>query len=104
MKKFGTKEPWQTKGRWYQFLVESDGTDYTLTTADLETATISGTYLKMPADFHILDYKCDINTDTAAAATFTKGIHLYAAGEQACILPDQDMMDWTYVYVFGYFV
>lgn len=94
--------PWQEKGRWYHFFVESDGSAYTLTTKDISTAAIDGSYLKLPKDFHIIDYKVDLSVDTSAAATYEKGIRLYAAGNQAVVLPDKANFDAADVWVFGY--
>lgn len=94
--------PWQEKGDWYRFLVESDGTDYTLTVKDIDGASISGGYLKLPSGFHVVDQKIDVNVDTAAAATFEQGLRLYADGSEGIVLPEEANMDWTWVYVFGY--
>lgn len=96
--------PWQAKGHWYHFFIESDGTAYTLTTADISTAAIDGSYLKFPADFHVIDYAVDIDVDTSAAATFEKGIRLYADGKQAIVLPGKANIDWADIQVFGYIV
>lgn len=94
--------PWQEKGRWFHFFVESNGTDYTLTTSDITGAAIDGSYLKLPANYHIIDYACDIDVDTSAAATFEKGIRLYADGKQAIVLPGKANIDWVDIQVFAY--
>ena len=93
--------PWQEKGRWFKFFVESDGTDYTLTSSEITGATIDGSYLKLPADYHAIEYVVDLNVDASAAATFEKGIRMYADGKQAVVLPAKTSIDYCTVYVFA---
>lgn len=96
--------PWQEKGRWYTALVESDGTDYTLTSCDLEDAAIASGILKLPEDFHVIDVKFDFSVDSAEAFTFVENTFKgYANGQQGITLPNKATFDWTMVYFFGYF-
>lgn len=95
--------PWQNKGRWYEFFIESDGTDYTLTLSPSELGAgvaISGSYLKFDEGWHIIDYVCDIHVDTSSATTFEKGLRMYADGSQGCVLPDKTSFDAMYMWVF----
>lgn len=90
------------KGRWYRLFVESDGTAYTITESDLEVE-ISGQYVKMPENFHVLDTVYDIDAVTGGtAADMNKVIRIYNDGRQAISLPASALFDYTYVYVFGY--
>lgn len=93
--------PWQEKGRWYKFFIESDGTAYTLTTKEISTAAISGSYLQLPADYHIIDYVVELNVDSSSAATYEKGIRLYADGKQGVVLPDKANIDYATVWIFA---
>lgn len=95
--------PWQEHGRWYKAFVESDGTDYTLTSCDLEDASVASGILKMPKDFHVVDAKFDINIDSSAAFTFTNTFKGYADGKQGITLPNVANFDYCTLYFFGYF-
>ena len=91
------------KGRWYRFFIESDGSDITITEADL-TVQHSTQYMQLPENFHVLDTVYDINTvsgGTAANMSFV--LRTYADGRQGVILPAKDNFDYGYIYVFGYF-
>lgn len=92
------------KGRWYEFLVESDGSAYTLTTSDLEGTEINSNYLKFPKDFHVVDFLTDINPiDIATATNYNDIIHLYTDSRHGFMLPNKNLFDWCKVYIFGYF-
>lgn len=94
--------PWQKRGRWYRFFIESDGTDFKITSGDLESTIASG-YLKLPKKIHALDYIIDINNTAASNRTFAKTFKTFTAGEMGVLLPDVRDFDYMYVYVFGYF-
>lgn len=89
-------------GRWYRFFVES-GEEVTITQGDL-TVQISGQYMKLPENFHIIDTKYDINSVSGGeAASIVTGCRIYADGRQAVALPARDNFDFAYIFVFGYF-
>lgn len=97
--------PFQDNGRWYHFLVESDGVDYTLTTSDVTGATIDATNktIKMPKDYKIRDVVYDINNDTTSDVWFQKRLRLYATDEQIGIeIPSVTHFDYCDVWVFAY--
>lgn len=96
--------PAYNHGRWYEFFIESDGSNYTMTTADLDGVTFSGNYLKMPDNFHVVQTLLDINPYHVEAATsIDLSLRQYADGTQGITLPVRNNMDWCRVYVFGYF-
>lgn len=98
------KCPAYSKGRWYEFFIESDGGNYKLTTKDLEDAYITGTNIAMPQNFHIVDFLTDINPiDMASASNYNDTLHFFADSRQGVVLPAVGKFDWMRVYVFGYF-
>ena len=95
--------PWQAKGRWYRFLIESDGENYYLTKSPLEGSDISSNYLRLPGSYHIIDAKGDahsIGEGTATNAVFTT--KLFANGQQGVLLPNKNTFIHAYVWVFAY--
>ena len=93
------------RGRWYDITVESDGTaSITKADADVSTASISSTYLKMPAGFHLIDYIMDVTTTGAdSAVSVNKALRLYADGTQGLTLPNAGDYQKAVINVFGYF-
>ena len=102
---YRTDAPVMNRGRWYSAIVESDGTaSITSIDADINTASISGSYLKFPAGFHMVDYLLDVTTTGAVSAvSVNKALRLYADGSQGLTLPDAGDYQKTVVNVFGYF-
>lgn len=74
--------PWQSKGRWYHFFIESTGSAAKLTTSDIAGTTISGTKLILPAGYHIVDQKHDYTSVEATSHTLSSGIYFDADGRQ----------------------
>lgn len=95
--------PYQENGSWYHFFIESDGSAYTLTSKDIAGASISSTYLMMPADFAIVDYKVGMETQAATAQTLSLGIRMDANGKQGVVLPNKANITECDVWVFGYY-
>ena len=92
-----------SRGRWYRFFIESDGSDIKITSADLE-ASNSNSYLQMPSDFHIMDCMYDVHTIEGGAATnMDLVLRTYADGKQAVALPPVGNFDYASIYIFGYF-
>ena len=92
-----------SKGRWYRFFVESDGSAITITEKDLE-GQISANYLQMPKDFHVIDTKYDVHTVAGGSAgNMQYVLRIYNDSSQAVELPAVDHFDYAYIYVFGYF-
>lgn len=91
-------------GRWYKFFIESDGTDYTLTSYDLTSSIVTGK-LKLPKDMII----CDISVQ---AHLVKDGTGSTAIGDQYGVdstdgsplitLPTVDDFDYCTVFVFAY--
>lgn len=94
--------PYMARGRWYQFFLESDGTDHTITTEDLD-GTLSGDFVKLPELYHIVDVKYDINfIDDATASVFSYSVKNYADNSQAFPIPPAAKYEDMTVYVFAY--
>lgn len=93
--------PYLTKGRWYQFFIESDGVDHTITTGDL-TGSLSGDFVKLPEGYQIIDTKYNINfIEDATAAVFSYSVKNYADGTQAFPIPGADKYEDLTAYVFA---
>lgn len=91
------------KGRWYRLFLESDGSKVTVTDSDLEV-TLSGSNIKFPANFHIVDRKYDINcVEHDAVSNMIIDLIGYADGSQGIAGPVAKAFDYAYIYVFGYF-
>lgn len=97
--------PWQEQGRWYHFLIESDGTDATITTSDIEDADIdSSGNLLLPEGFKVVDSKFCINCVGTEANAFTPSYMLVATDEQIGLaLPDVASYDYLDLWIFGYY-
>lgn len=98
--------PAQEQGRWYHFFVESDGTNYTLTTKDIATAAIDATdkTIVMPKKFQVVDYNINIHNDAGSDVWYQKRTRLYASDHKIGVeIPAVTSFDYLDVYVFGYF-
>lgn len=98
-------QPWMAKGRWYEFLVESNGSSNTLTAKDLPTVILSSNALIFPLGFNVIDWKMDIDMQggTATSSTsITNAIKRGSDGKCSLTIPAAAAHDWTKVYVFGY--
>ena len=92
-----------SKGRWYRFFVESNGSAINITEKDLEVQN-SSSYLQMPEDFHVIDAKYDVHTVAGGTVgNMQQVLRVYNDGRQAISLPAVDHFDYAYIYVFGYF-
>lgn len=101
-----TKErilPWQAKGRWYHFFVESNGSAISITAKDDITATMNGAVLQLPKDFHAISWTVDHDNDTSSAADYSNKKKLYADGSTGIYLPTAAQFTAAEVFVFGYF-
>lgn len=96
--------PHQNKGRWYEAFIESDGSDYTLTTCDLDAA-ISSSTLKLPLGFNVVDVKQNYHMDAPAEAKTINinSLKFYADGKIGISLLDKTAFDYANIYIFGYF-
>ena len=96
--------PWQEQGRWYHLFIESDGTDPTITTSDIEDAGFdSDGYLLMPEAFKIVDTKFCINCVGTEANLFEPAYMLIGTAEQIGVaMPDVDSYDYLDLWIFGY--
>lgn len=95
--------PWQKKGRWYEFFVESNGTEISLTRSSLEGADIATTYLNFPTGFHVVDFVIDNDSDATSATDYSKNKRLLTSNRQGIKFPAAGNFTYAYVYVFGYF-
>lgn len=94
--------PWQNKGRWYHAFIESDGTTPKLTVCDLD-ATVSGTTLILPKDFHVIDYKVT-SLDLAKSKTLAYNVcKTNSDTKEVIVIPA--VGDFTYmdIQIFGIF-
>lgn len=89
------------KGRYYRFFVESNGSAYSLTDADIEEATISSTYLMLPKGYKVLDTVYDVTSTTATAANMSSVIRFGSDGAQGVALPPKANMTDAYIYIYA---
>lgn len=96
--------PLMNNGRYYTFFIESDGSAYTLTQADLAGATISSSVLVLPEEYQIVDAKVDVHSDGIATAVSSNVgcISILASGKQGVSLPKVAAFDYMYVSVFAH--
>ena len=81
-----------SKGRWYRFRIESDGTNLTLTASDLVDSEIvdhSGYYLVLPSRYNILSivpniYSMSNENDSISQSSV---VSIMPNGNQACLIP-----------------
>lgn len=96
--------PYHLPGRWYKIFVESDGSEFKITTSDIEDAHMSATTLIMPPHFHIMSFMVDANTEggSDAASTLNLVLKKYANGDQGINIGSYSGYDWANIYVYGY--
>lgn len=93
-----------SRGRWYRIFMESNGTKQTIVDSDIEVS-LSGSNLKLPKGFHVIDRKYDINcVEHDSAVAISMDVMGYADGTEGIAGPVPKAFDWAYIYVFGYFV
>lgn len=96
------KAPWESKGRWYRFFCESNGTTVTLTRGDLADAEISSGVLKLPKDYRIVNFCVDSDNNVDAAADVVSRKRYYADGKEGIYLPTAGQFTNAYAYVYAY--
>lgn len=98
--------PWQSRGRWYEVFLESNGSAVSFTKGDIGSAgsivTADNTFA-FPADFHLVDVKIDVNTDTGTEKWWQHRTRMYANGSYGIELPSADNFDYLTIYAFGYY-
>lgn len=92
--------PYQSTGRWYQFFIESNGSELVLTTSDIEDVEIISNDLYLPEGFHIVDIKIDIHSVDGNGVVTHQTI--LRDGRQCINLPTPAVFDDVRVYIFGY--
>lgn len=96
--------PYDLQGRWYKLFIESDGSTLKLTTSDIEDVDISGTGIKFPIGFHVVDSVYDIHSvPHTGLATMAPDLYGYADGSQGIYKPLAHAFDYANIYVYGYF-
>lgn len=91
-----------SKGRWYRFFVESNGSVRTITDSDIKDAVLEGNLIKLPLGYRILNVVSDVNCIPSATDSFISNeVSLTTEGKQAITLPDASVFDYAYIYVFA---
>lgn len=91
-------------GRWHRFFIESNGTNNVLTGSDMKDVTLElgGNVLTLPAGYRIIDTKFDINSiENQASMTQLMGTSILADGRQCVMLPQANIFDHMFLYVFA---
>lgn len=94
--------PFQARGRWYKFFIESDGIDYKITQSDLEGTDIVTTYLRLPSGYHVLQVIGDVHSIEDGSASNAFVPRFFQNDRQGCMLPAKNTFDAMTVYVFAY--
>lgn len=90
-----------SKGRWYRFVIESNGTELTLTSSDIKDAAIVNNALVLPEGYKVMDVVTDINSIANAASDASQGNKIITDdGKQGYLLPDVTTFDHSFIYVF----
>ena len=95
--------PYLSKGRWYHFFIESDGSNYTLTNSDLTDTIISSSALKFPKGFIPVDNKMAVHNTAVSAETLSLSLKIFTNEQQGIAIPKAQSFDYMDVWVFGYF-
>lgn len=94
------KKPF-TKGRWYRFFVESDGTTVTLSEKDKINASIENNKLILPKDFTVAACFNELHCIKASEANVCRIIY-DIDGLTKVELPAKNF-DHGYIYIKGFF-
>lgn len=89
-------------GRWYHFLIESNADGYKLTLADLESAELSGNNLYLPAGFHIVDFKIELEANPSSTLSLHHDLKVRTDGTQGITLPSSSNCDWIELWIFAH--
>lgn len=90
-----------TKGRWYRFFVESDGTIVTLSEKDNLDASIENNKLILPKDFTVAACFNELHTIEAEEANVCRLVY-DTDGLTKVELPTKNF-DHGYIYIRGFF-
>lgn len=90
-----------TKGRWYRFFVESDGTTVTLSEKDNIDASIENNKLILPKDFTVAACFNELHCIEAAEASVCRIVY-DTDGLTKVELPAKNF-DHGYIYIRGFF-
>lgn len=97
-------DPYKIPGKWVRFFIESTGSTYHLTNADLEGCNISSSYLNLPAGKHAISVMIDAHLDggsSTSATNYTIGaVRRNANATQAIVLPGAALFDYAYIYAY----
>lgn len=101
---YDQRVPWQHKGRWYKIFLESDGTNITQTTSDIDGSVVSNTAITLPAGFTPVSYEIDAHIDiTGAQSSISKKVTYTTSGKTTLAIMGPTVFDYANVYVYGYF-
>ena len=95
-----------SKGRWYRFVINSDGTTPTLTKSDLAGSEIvehMGYYLVLPSRYNILSIVPDIYSKSNENDSISQSpvVSIMPTGSQACLIPAPFSFTSMELYIFA---
>ena len=101
-----------SKGRWYRFVIKSDGNNITLTDSDIagtvinslgEPVAVSQNTVTLPVGYRALSVVSDINFHDSSLSATTFGIlGADSEGKQNCLIPPAVMFSNMELYIFAY--
>jgi len=101
-----------SKGRWYRFVIESDGNNVTITESDIvgtvidplsEPAAVNQSLVILPVGYRVLSVVSDINFNASSIGNTTFGIlGADSEGKQNCLIPPAAMFSNMELYIFAY--
>lgn len=95
-----------SKGRWYKFFIESDGTEFTLTDSDIGGVSIDSILsdknaLSLPLGYKILSVVPILNSIEGNELESIVNIVVTSTGQQAYLLPPATSFSDIELYVFA---
>lgn len=100
-----------SKGRWYRFRIESNGTNLTIRYSDIkdvvikslgEPAEVNQNTIILPVGYRALSAVSDINFNSSPISATTFGVlGADSEGKQNCVIPPAAMFSYMELYIFA---
>lgn len=90
--------PWQEKGRWYKVFIESNGTDFSITTSDIENASITSKGLTLPSNVRV--HSVAFGDHDAHAGNMSTTVSFSSSGKPQIGLPTVTATTYIEVWAF----
>lgn len=98
---FENSNPIYNKGRWYQTIIESDGSTVSVCKSDIEVIISGGTVI-YPDKFHLIDAYADYDVDVGCSGKLNPFITVNKKGQQCIAIAAAASFTEAAIIVFGY--